>query len=807
MAARRLPTIGLWLAVVALCAWQLTRTQFVADLSSFLPAAPTEQQRLLVDQLRDGAISRVMLIGIEGGDPSARAKLSRALAARLGADSRFSTVNNGASGPFERERKFIVEHRYALSPNVVPARFEAAGLRAAIDETLDLLASPAGLAIKSLVARDPTAETLAAADALRPSESPNLAGGVWATPDGRWTVLVARTRASGSDTDAQARALAAIEAAYAQLPGAGASKLVVTGPGAFSAQARAMVEHDVERLALVSLVIVTTVLLLVYRSALALVLGLIPVLSGAIVGVATVSLGFGVVHGITLGFGTTLIGEAVDYSIYLFVQSEHAGDPQWIERFWPTIRLGVLTSIAGFTALVFSGLPGLAQLGVYSIAGLIAAAAVTRFVLPQIMPSSLRIRDVSAAGRILMRMAASASRARALVAVAAIGAVAILATHRSALWDLQISTLNPIPVAERRIDAELRAALGASDARHMIAVRGPTPDAALAAAEQVGASLDGLVAIGRLAGYDSPARVVPSAATQKARLESLPTPDELRARLKKALVGSPLRAERLEPFVADVERARTAAPLTQESLANTAFEQVIEGMLFRDSAGGWTAMIGLKPVLETRIDLPAVAGAIAAARAPNAMLIDLKAEIDNLYSGYFERALAMSVAGLVVIVVLLFAALRSPARVLRVMAPLVAGVLVVAAWHAAVGTRMSLLHLVGLLLVVAIGSNYALFFDRMVNAPALRQAQGEREGAQGEREHERTLASLALANFTAVASFGALALSSIPVLHAIGSTVAVGAFVTLVFAAMLSGAGIQFPEGKDGDADADRNRG
>jgi len=55
-------------------------------------------------------------------------------------------------------------------------------------------------------------------------------------------------------------------------------------------------------------------------------------------------------------------------------------------------------------------------------------------------------------------------------------------------------------------------------------------------------------------------------------------------------------------------------------------------------------------------------------------------------------------------------------------------------------------------------------------------------------------------------SFGALALSSIPVLHAIGSTVAAGAFATLVFAAMLSGAGIQFPEGKDGDANADRNR-
>jgi predicted exporter len=38
-------------------------------------------------------------------------------------------------------------------------------------------------------------------------------------------------------------------------------------------------------------------------------------------GVAAVALGFGAVHGITLGFGITLIGESVDYSIYFFVSS------------------------------------------------------------------------------------------------------------------------------------------------------------------------------------------------------------------------------------------------------------------------------------------------------------------------------------------------------------------------------------------------------------------------------------------------------------------------------------------------------
>jgi len=110
----------------------------------------------------------------------------------------------------------------------------------------------------------------------------------------------------------------------------------------------------------------------------------LPVLSGALAGVAAVSLGFGVVHGITLGFGTTLIGEAVDYSIYLFVQSRALATKNgvadadlqraWVKEFWPTIRLGMLTSIVGFSSLLLSTFPGLSQLGLYSIAGLVVAA-------------------------------------------------------------------------------------------------------------------------------------------------------------------------------------------------------------------------------------------------------------------------------------------------------------------------------------------------------------------------------------------------------------------------------------------------
>jgi predicted exporter len=154
-------------------------------------------------------------------------------------------------------------------------------------------------------------------------------------------------------------------------------------------------------------------------------------------------------------------------------------------------------------------------------------------------------------------------------------------------------------------------------------------------------------------------------------------------------------------------------------------------------------------------------------------VLDLKQESDALYAGYLSKAIHLSLAGALAILVLLLIALRSPLRVARVLAPLVLAVLVVAAALALSGVRLTILHLVGMLLIVAVGSNYALFFDRQAS---VHQAGGE----------PLTLASLVIANASTVIGFGLLSFSQVPVLAALGTTVAPGAFLALLFAAVLA---------------------
>lgn len=772
--------LAAWLAALAAAALLAASARYTADLSAFLPRAPSATQQLLVDQLREGALGRVMLVAIEGADPARRAEVSRRIAERLRADARFAYVANGAAGSTGRERELLLEHRYLLSPAVTPERFTVDGLREAITGTLELVASSAGALAQALLARDPTGEVARLAEEqLAQGARPAVLGGVWASRDGERAILMARTAASGADTDAQAEAMRAARTAFeeaAARAGAPEARLRLTGAGVFAVESRALIQREVARVAALGVLLVAALLALAYRSATALALGLAPVLTGALVGVAAVAAGFGVVHGITLGFGATLIGEAVDYAIYLFVQAGSAPGARstWLAQFWPTIRLGVITSVVGFSALLLSGFPGLAQLGLYSVSGLAAAALFTRYVLPHLLPAGFRVRDLSALGARIARLLPAAARYRWVVATLCVAATVVLLAKRDTLWTSDLSALSTVSAEAQAYDGRLRADLGAPDARYLVVAEGESEEEALLAAERAGAALAPLVAQGAIAGFDSPARYLPSQATQEARAKALPEPRVLRARLQRALRGLPLRAARLEGFVADVAQVRAGERLERAALEDSALGVALEALLLRRGER-WHALLPLRaPVAGP--DAFTIDGARVreALLGSGATFLDLKAEADALYAGYLGEAIALSAIGIAGVLLALMVVLRSAARVGRVVAPLGAAVLVIAGLLAALGQPLTLLHLVGFLLVVAVGSNYALFFERA--AP----------GAEGA---ERVLASLALANATTVIGFGVLATSSVPVLHALGVSVACGTALALAFAALLSSAG------------------
>ncbi len=775
--------IVLWLLFVLACGIIAGRTIFTADLSAFLPSHPSANQQLFADQLQNGIASRLILIGIEGDHAETLARISRDVARQLRDTADFISVNNGEPVGAERDRNFLFSHRYLLSPAVTAERFTIKGLHDAIAESIDMLASPAGLLIKPLLTRDPTGETLQLLDGFNSGARPHSAAGIWISHDGKRAVLLAQTKAAGSDTDGQQRAMTLISQAFNHAVGengGSAVKLVMTGPGVFAVDSRNTIKKEVTRLSILSTAIVVTLLFLVYRSFTALALGILPVATGILAGIAAVSLGFGTVHGVTLGFGITLIGEAVDYSIYLFIQSQHDDKPEReqdrLPAFWPTIRLGVMTSVIGFAALLFSGFPGLEQLGLYSTVGLIAAAIMTRFVLPVMIPRGFRIRDVSRLGSVLAVISRHAIPLRWITALLMLTACAVLYGQRQDLWNNDLSALSPVSAENRALDATLRNDLGAPDPRYLVIVSGDSMESALIAAEKTAAKLEPLVDDGVIAGFDSPSRYLPSVTTQSARLAAIPPAAELTKRLQAAVSDLPLRAARLADFVRDAEAARSAGPLRRSDLTGTSMALAVDALLI-DHGKRWSALLPLHTpatgTVAAKIDPQRIRAALAETGLSNAVFVDVKAELDRIYSGYLREAIHLSLAGFAAILGLLLIALRSPQRVARVVLPLVIAVIVVAAGLAWCGYRLTILHLVGMLLIAAVGSNYALFFDR-----------GSYDITG--RAYARTLASLLFANMTTVTVFGLLAFSSVPILQNIGMTVAPGVVLALLFSAILA---------------------
>jgi len=758
-----------WLAIVAASAWWTARhVVFTGDLTAFLPASSGRLERLLVEQLRAGVASRTMLVAIEGGAPPELARFSRELARALAADRRFDYVTNGGAEFTRGARELGLKHRYLLSPTVSAERFSEPSLARALRENLERLATLEGAAFKATLARDPTGELRSLAEAAGQG-APASRHGVWFSGDGARALLLAQTSASGMDAVRQQEAADALAGAF-RLTGAGPEyRVSISGPGVFAARTRAAIEHDTRWLTGLAGALVLLILVLAYRSPGPVALSALPVLTGLLVGVAAVGVLFGSVHGITLAFGATLIGEAVDYPSYVFTQRKPGESVlDILARVWPTLRLAVLTTVFGSLALLLSSLQGLSQLGVLSMAGVLSAGLVTRWVLPALAPGRgappPRVLPFS-----LVRAGLAMRRAAWIAWVLLAAALAFIVARHDRIWDDDLGHLSPLPESARELHQRLSTDLRAPDVGYLLIATAASREAVLEKSERLTLALRGWVAEGVLEGFDLAARYLPSAKTQALRRAALPEAQDLHARLSRALRGLPYRADAFTPFERDVEAARLGPLLTMEDLRGTGLDLKAQSLLATDG-GEWHALIPLRGMRDAA-RLRSLAERLPA--ETRASFLDLKGESDRLIGGYRSQALALAGLGALAIAVLLCFGLRGVRKALRVMLPVYSAIAMTVACLALLGIGLSLFHLVSLLLVLGIGLNYALFFS---------QAEPGTDSEQG------TSLALSVCFLTTFAAFGCLATSRIPVLSAIGLTVTLGCALSLLNAMMLGGA-------------------
>lgn len=767
----RLTLAVAWLLALLALGWMASaKLEFSGDLRRFLPDARTPEQRLLMEELGDGPGSRLLMLAISGDTPEALAERSRALHDALVDDPRYTLVTNGGEAGLDAFPQDLLPYRYLLTSSFDAAPLDADTLRDALDARLQDLGSPAAGMVEPLIPSDPTLEVLALAEAWQPAGAPQRLHDVWFDQAGTQALLLVETRAAGFDPTGQLDAVGTIRDTFAQQSGTSDATLEVVGPGAFSVDIGGRTQAEAQRIGMVDTIGLILLLLVAYRSWKMPLLGVLPLASAGIAGLTAVALLFpGGVHGITIAFGFTLIGVVQDYPIHFF-SHQRAGLSPWknVRGLWPALSTGVVATCIAYATFLFSGVDGLRQLAVFTIFALGVAALTTRYLLPGLVdPSPPDLAESPRLQRLWHRIEAL-PRPKWSLAVLALAAVAAIGFSPGAFWQNDLSKLTPVDPDSMQRDTELRAELGAPDVRYVLVAQAADSDAALGATAALQPALDALVADGQLDGYDMAARYLPGADTQRARQAALPDSAALRAMLADALSDSAFNDDAFEPFVEDVARAKAAAPLTRADLEGSPLATAVSGLLLEHEDRS-TALVSLSG-LDDPADVIELASQ-ASAPGVDVRLLDMKDASESLVIEYRGRVLAAMAVALVLLVATVWVALRSPRRVWRVLLPTLLTLLVVVAVLRLVGVELTLFHLVALILAAGLGLDYALFFEH---------------AGDDRQDQIRTLHAILVCSLMTLLVFSLLALSSIPVLRAIGSTVALGVVFNFVLSLLVA---------------------
>jgi predicted exporter len=753
----RLPILFVWGFFILGTALTLIQGPGVqSDLGQFLPGDTGGGPDLLLDTLRDSPASRIILLDLSGAPEQQLADSAKKLTTLLSATPHFEHILGTNSSLPKTEQELLFRYRYLLNP----AHLDETTLQAALQQRLKELALGTALDHQQL-RRDPTVLHRQTLQRLIDHGGPQRHLGVWVSADRKHALLLLHSATPAFALDRQQAAIESIQNAFKQIA-APDVELLISGPPLFAVESRKRIRADSQQLTLWASLGVTLLILFAYRSPTATLLIALPLFSGIMAGAAAVVLLFGQLHGIALAFGITLIGLTVDYPIHLF---SHGGNRRAATRIWPTLRLGALTSAVGFSALLLSEFQGLAQMGLFAISGIFVAAVVTRWVLPALQENEYQLHPSLSPLTSLLLGTSQQSNLRWLSPLLLITSLGTIAQQGDELWEAQLDRLSPIPPLQLEQDRQLRQRLHAAEPGQLLLLQNDTLENLLQHTEALGKRLEKAQYEGLLDSFDTPSRYLPSTLRQQQHRDALPDSESLAAAHSAAGHGLPFREALFQPFIEEVESSKGLTPLTPESLTGT-ITGIRLGSLLRQHQGGWYALITLSGIHDQ--------GAIARiASSSGAHYLDIPHQASQLVEHYRDEALYLVGVGMVMILLILAVSLRSIRRLFHVVLPVFTAMAVTTALLTLLGEKLSLFHLASLLLVLGIGLDYGLFFERC--------------HSEGGRCH-RTLGALLICSITTLLVFGLLALSPLPVLHSIGLSVTLGVLSTLLLT-LISGNG------------------
>ncbi|WP_178102807.1 MMPL family transporter [Pseudomonas sp. gcc21] len=712
------------LVCAALLGWQLSNCpRWDTRIVSLLPDTPQSALVIRAEQrLADGAANDFVLL-VNGPDARGLAQaLQSALLDR-------QVLQQGEHRLRSRPDRELADFRYRLLADSLVA----ADTQAWVDRALSRLFSPG---LDPDLRRDPFG--------LQDAWIQQQLGTHWrldgefpvvGDSEERWLLITGTLSGSAYDMALQASLSEALEDFQSAHPDARVLRAGLVFHAAAGAQ---QARQEVSTIGIGSLLGILGMLWIVFRNAQTLLSLMLPVACGLLVALPISWLIFGSLNLLTLAFGASLIGIAVDYALHL-QSARHLAPDRPLTQIWPALLLGLISSLAAYLIQLATPFPGLRQMATFAALGLIGAWLTVRLWLPLIP-----VRQHPATSRIaaqlgLLRLSAGARLS--WIALASVMIMGILLI----LFRLEVSNdlreLNPSPadlIAEQQQVQRLMQRPGGS---HYLIVEADNGDALLTRLEQLHPALVDLAEKGHLAQFRHLAQAVPSAERQQQNLQRVEALYSSAVGLLAERAGLP--AHVLPRHIEPGSRAFVAGDWFATSLGRA------DELLWLDEPDEKAASI----VLLGNVDEVGRHALQRLSQAEDVHYHDRVAQLGQVL-GEIRNSIALWLGVAIAGLALIFG-WRYGMSAWRVLLPPLGAMVVCLAVLALSDTGLTLFHLLGLLLVLGIGLDAGIFSIEHAQDPA-------------------SWLGITLSCASSLLAFGLLSFSATPALAHLGTTCLVG---------------------------------
>ncbi|MCE9687943.1 MMPL family transporter [Shewanella sp. AS16] len=783
---------GIWLGLLLLMAayggqlWS-HGAKIQSDILAMLP-------KLQQDPLTERALARVegklsdrlylALVAKDDARAIAAAKLLQSeLQSPQGASNPFSEIRSGASDSGDALSRFYFPHRFKLLTREQTQLLQSAGgegLEQLLQQALQQTYSAFGYAGSGLLAQDPLLLYPANLQALAPRLKLGVSQGILLTHKEAHSIaiIMAKGRQSVFNPNAQQAQNAALQQALTRLQGAYPDVQVLKAGGLFHALAATQsAKAEISIIGMASLVGVILLVWLAFRSVMPLLLALLTIGSGLLFAIVSTLAVFKELHLLTLVFGTSLIGIAIDYSFHYYcerLQHQHKSAAATVRHIFPAMSLALLTSVLAYLGIGLTPFPGMQQVAIFCASGLVGAYLCLLLAYPLLAGSRLPPGDkpLAMAQRYLQSYlglfqsgtttpgsaAPKARRLAALLLLVLLGSgLARLAS------DDNIRNLQQSPAELGAEEDRLRTLLSGGTDNQFILARADSEQALLQRLEHLTPVLEQALAAGELGNFVSLSPYLPSTARQAENyalqaqiyLQHLPQIGDalgLTDALLPTLRQAYLDAAGLEIHPLDLLHGPLAQDLADLWLAPAS------------AATGQTSEYGAIIMLGGIADLPGLTQRLA--YDDKVQLVDKVAQISAVMGQY--RRLTLGWLGLALLMAALIFSLRFGFKLACVVVavPALAALLTLAALGL-MGSPLSLFHALALILVFGIGVDYSLFF-----------AENRDRGAA-------VMMAVFMSACSTLLAFGLLAFSQTLAIHFFGLTLSLGIACTLLLAPLI----------------------